>query len=130
MTAQRNVILAFVGAVIAAVGVFLPWLSLTSGLVDASRTGIEMSSDALIILAIAVVAALAAFLVPRVVPRSSLAAGLAIVVIGILDWNELKGRNSADALVSVGPGIYACLLGAVLLVVASFVRPAAAPPAP
>lgn len=115
-------IIAIVGAVLAGVGTVLPWISASAGFLSVSRSGLEMGGDSLIMIGAAVVGALAAWLAPRRAGFAlALIAGFVIVIAGYADYGELGKRveniGSANAIASVGPGIYVSLLGGVLLAV-------------
>jgi hypothetical protein len=108
-------VVALLGAVLVAVGVFLPWMEVGGEAV----TGWRSSTDAKVLLALAGLVTVAAALViggaRSLVLRVGLAlVGLVTVVIGVVDVLSVSDQQGD---VSHGPGLIAVLVGGVLVVV-------------
>lgn len=109
-----SLLVAGAGAVIV-LGVSQPWISASSGIFTLERTGFEFGDGKLmawigagILLAglLAVVAPHRAWLVLATI------GGMGAVATGIVDYQDVTGRGSSDVAVSVGFGLYLCIVGA------------------
>jgi Na+/proline symporter len=136
MTISRTLAVGLAGAILAAAGTILPWVTASAGIATLSRTGLELGGDAQILAAAAVIAALALLWGKRTGAVFGMLAGIAVVVIGYADLQDIQRRvaNLDTATGTVGPGIWVSLLGGVLLAAGSFMAwreaPAAKPDVP
>jgi hypothetical protein len=123
-------VLVLVGGLLAVVGVLLPWISLGA----ISRSGMDMGGDANIVLGAGLVACLIAAgngskrTLGTTGQLLSSLAGLSIVAVGVVDYQELSNRvrsledSPLGAAASVGLGLYVCIAGGVLTVVGGLLR--------
>lgn len=124
ITVSRGLALGVVGGALAAAGTLLPWLSVNVGLLSATRTGVEISSDALFILGLGVVGALLVLTGNRTAFAMTAVGGLAIGYIAWQAYGQLVLRTlDRSILASIGPGLYLCFIGAALMIVAGLIGP-------
>lgn len=119
-----------VGAVLAAAGTFAAWITVSTGLGDVSKTGLDWSGDAKWLIVLAAIAALVAvskvsgWKLP-VLGGSVLIDGVIMLALTIYDAAQVSHRNdtvkSLGVSAHVGAGLWLSIAGSVAVLVGGFV---------
>jgi hypothetical protein len=120
---RTGLILGLVGAILGWIGLMLPWIDAVI-LIPISRTGLQLGGDAYIIAVLALVGLIAAVIGLSSGKRLGwllVLAGIAMIVVVVIDYTALAERitsfSSEFALARVGPGIFVCGVGGLLMVI-------------
>jgi hypothetical protein len=106
------------GAIVA--GVALPWVKATSRLLTLERSGFDYPDGKLLAwigAGVVLAGLLAAFVSLRAWLKVAILGGLAALYAGIVDYGDVSKRGSDTVTVSVGFGLYLCIIGGTLTVV-------------
>ena len=134
----RSEILAMVGGVLLAIGLFLPWYHLQNSLVEingqrgpASLSGWDVHT---ILRWLLLGAAAAPFILAWIIwrghalswPRGEMTAVVAVAAIGLIGYNAFISKpGTVSSLVSLRIGVFVSLLGAILMLIGSALRASA-----
>ena len=98
----------------------MPWLKATSGVFTFERSGFDYPDGKLLAwigAGVVLAGLLAAFVSLRAWLKVAILGGLAAVYAGIVDYRDVNSRGTDTVTVSVGFGLYLCIVGGVLTVV-------------
>ncbi len=118
---DRNLMLIAGGAVVLLIGMFLPWITVDSSLIDISANGFDANGVFPVILAVVAIAAALNVMnqnkkTMAIVALATSALGALIV---LLDW---PSGDDLLGVVTVGIGYYISLAGAVAMTVGAGIR--------
>lgn len=122
-------VVVMIGGVLAAVGAFLPWITVATPLGgEISRSGVDAGGDGWIAVGIGLVAALSGLFDPRTGTVRVLwfLIGAGAVALGVADLVDVKERIASIEedyrhMVRVGYGLYGVIAGGVLIALGSLV---------
>lgn len=121
MTHKTAALVALIGGVAAAVGAFLPWAEVRSGIFTESLNG--MTGDGPLIIAAGAVGAILALIhlekpAPTPIRAAVIAAGVAVGVIAWASYQNIqKAAATSEATITIGVGLLVIGAGAAAMVI-------------
>lgn len=118
-------LLVVVGGVLAAIGAFLPWATLSSGFLSRSIGGMDVTgSDAVVVLAAGLLTAIPWPWLPWEAPARpgvSILLGLILLALTYLETSTLR-PTGGDVTLTIGVGLWAVGIGGVLALLGGLAR--------